>query len=119
MTEEEVRRDHRLAADKPAQVKILADLCCTTRAVIRHVLAGESWDEAQSRAQREPQEKKERKSRLEARQRRWSEDEAAVLERELRSGKGFKEVAAMLGRSEQSVRSAAYERRIKLRRGSS
>ena len=46
MSEEEVRRDVRLAKDQSAQVEILADINGVPDEVIRRVLGGESWDEA-------------------------------------------------------------------------
>lgn len=46
MSEEEVRRDVRLAKDQAAQVEILADINDVPDEVIRRVLGGESWDEA-------------------------------------------------------------------------
>ena len=46
MSEEEVRRDVRLAKSPEAQVEILAGINGVPDEVIRRVVNGESWDEA-------------------------------------------------------------------------
>ncbi len=45
MTEEEIRRDVRLAKAPEHQVRVLAELNCTTQKVIRSILSGQTWDE--------------------------------------------------------------------------
>lgn len=105
MTEEEIRRDYRLAKWPDYQIGVLADLNCTTRKVILRILGGESWGEAVGAA-RMPA----RAAVLgDARQRAyhsnkaWTLQEEDELERMYREGASYDELREAFGRTKKAI----------------
>ncbi len=102
MTEEEIRRDHRLAKNPGAQVQVLAEINGVTPKVIRRILDGQTIEEATAR--RRPKSYYVPKGTV----RHWTYEEKAILTQMWREGYLAKEIAAKLGRSADSVLGAAY-----------
>lgn len=101
MTEEEIRRDHRLAKDPDAQVQVLAQINGVKPKVIQRILAGQSIEEA---TVREPP----RYSYIpKGTVKHWTAEDKKVLRQMWLEGCKAMEIAAVLGRSVQAVRSAA------------
>ncbi len=102
MTEEEVRRDVRLAKDQAAQVEILADINDVPDEVIRRVVNGESWDEATGIDGA-------RKVRALARPKKGkaiSDEEIKKAMDYRKLGKSYEEIGRILGREPHAVQRA-------------
>ena len=102
MTEEEIRRDYRLARDPDEQVHILAELNCTTRGVIRRILDGETRDTVRCEAIGGTgcTRTSERRYKL------WTDADYARIREMLLRKCPYREIAAALGRDEKAVMNA-------------
>ena len=102
MTEEEIRRDYRLAKNPEAQINVLAEINAVTPKIIRRIIDGQTIEEATAR--RYPKPKYIPKGVV----RHWSFAEITLLKEMWREGYRVKEIAAALGRSANSVGATAH-----------
>ena len=95
MTEEEIRRDVRLAKNPEHQVRVLAELNCTTQKVIRSILGGQTWEELFGGVKKKPSN----------RWKGWTPSEIALAAKKRGEGKTFAQIADELDRTPKAVRS--------------
>lgn len=105
MTEEEIRRDCRLAKYPDYQVGVLADLNLVSPRVIARIVNGESWSEATSKPTTMTAEEFAHKAH---RGKPWSYNELMLLAQRRREGRRYAEIASELGRSLYAVRNAIH-----------
>lgn len=104
MTEEEIRRDHRLAKHPNLQLRILADMNGVTSQIIQRIILGQTWEDAMAKALTpcEGIAEKEHKGRGRA----WSDKELMIFAKRRHEGHTLKEIAKELGRTVCSLKGA-------------
>lgn len=102
MTEEEVRRDVRLAKHPAAQVGVLAQINDVSKKVIQRVLDGASWDEATDDATGKNGNRAYRK---------WTDAELAKVKKLRDAGQSSKQIAARFGVAPNTLEKAISNHR--------
>ena len=105
MTEEEIRRDWRLAKNRDQQILILAELNLVSRRVIKQILSGRTWEEAKKTASQPDRKIKDESAKKPSRRRNkaWSVMEIEMLRQMKLERRSDKDIAAYLGRTVSAV----------------